>query len=330
MINEHPIGTGYFQFDYWTPGEEIKLVRNEDYWGDKANLDSVTFKVVSEDLTRIAELETGDAHISDPLSPSDVSRVEATDGMYVNRQDSASLSYIGFNLEKEPFDDVRVRQAVSMAIDKDQIIEGIYDGVGIPAIGPLAPNVFGYDENQSGLEYNLEEAQALLAEAGYEDGFSTTLWTNDNRERIDAATNVQEQLKHIGIDVDVQVLEWGAYLEQTANAEHDMFILGWSAVTGDADYGMYALFHSSQVGEPGNRSFIRNDELDELLDQGRRSTDETERLDFYRQAQELLVEEAPMLYIHHQQFLLGVRDEVKGLEQTPNQILLLQNVSLEQ
>ncbi|WP_062048314.1 glutathione ABC transporter substrate-binding protein [Bacillus sp. JCM 19034] len=329
-INEHPIGTGYFKFESWTPGQEIKLVRNEDYWGENVKLDSVTFKVVPEDLTRIAELETGDAHISDPLSPSDVSRVEATDGIYVNEQESVALSYIGFNLDKEPFDDVRVRQAISMAIDKEQIVEGIYYGAAQPAIGPIAPVVFGYDENQSGLEYDPEAAKELLAEAGYPDGFSTTLWTNDNRERVDTVTNVQEQLRQIGIDVDVQTLEWGAYLEQTANGEHDMFILGWTTVTGDADYGMYGVFHSTQVGDPGNRTFIQNDELDGLLEEARRSTDEEERLDLYRQAQDLLVEEAPMIYTLHQHFLLGVREEVKGLEQTPTQILKLQNVTLEQ
>ncbi|KHF37790.1 glutathione ABC transporter substrate-binding protein [Halalkalibacter okhensis] len=328
-ISESPVGTGYFKFDSWTPGTEIKLVRNEDYWGENAKLDSVTFKVVPEDLTRIAELETGAAHISDPLSPSDVSRVEGTDGMFVNRQPSVSLSYIGFNVEKEPFDNPLVRQAISKAINKDAIIEGIYDGAGIPAIGPLAPDVFGYDDSVSGLEYNVEEAQALLAEAGYEDGFSTTLWTNDNRERIDAATFVQAELEKIGIDVSIEVVEWGAYLENTANGEHDMFVLGWSTVTGDADYGMYALFHSENHGEPGNRTFLSNPELDELLDQARQNADPEERAALYKDAQEILVDEAPMLYIHHQEFLLGVSDSVQGLWQHPTGILMLQDVTLQ-
>ncbi|MCL7749881.1 glutathione ABC transporter substrate-binding protein [Halalkalibacter alkaliphilus] len=328
-ISENPVGTGYFKFDSWTPGTEIKLVRNEDYWGENAKLDSVTFKVVPEDLTRIAELETGAAHISDPLSPSDISRVEGTDGIHVNRQPSVSLSYIGFNVEKEPFDNPLVRQAISKAINKEAIIEGIYDGAGIPAIGPLAPDVFGYDETVSGLEYNVEEAQALLAEAGYEDGFSTTIWTNDNRERIDAATFVQAELEKIGIDVSIEVVEWGAYLENTANGEHDMFVLGWSTVTGDADYGMYALFHSDNHGEPGNRTFLSNPELDELLDQARQNPDPDERAALYKDAQEILVEEAPMLYIHHQQFLLGVSDNVQGLWQHPTGILMLQDVTLQ-
>ncbi|MFA1822144.1 glutathione ABC transporter substrate-binding protein [Virgibacillus oceani] len=330
VINENPVGTGYFEFDEWQPGEFVRLVRNEDYWDDNALLDSVTFKVVGEDLTRVAEVTTGDSHMAYPLSPSDIPQIEGTEDVSVLQQPSVSLSYIGFNMEKEPFDDPLVRQAINMAIDKSQIIDGIYDGIGIPAIGPIPPDVFGYDDSVSGLEFDLEEAQNLLAEAGYEDGFSTTIWTNDSRERIDAATNVQAQLGEIGIDVEVEVLEWGAYLEQTANGEHDMFVLGWSTVTGDADYALYALFHSNNIGEPGNRSFISDDELDELLDEGRREGDTEARQEIYTAAQERLTELAPMLYLHHQEYVFSVRDEVQGLEVLPTQILMLKDVYIEE
>lgn len=330
VINENPVGTGPFVFESWTPGDEIVLNRNDDYWGGAPALDSITFRVVPEGSTRLADLETGAIHISDPLSPSDVSRVEGTDGMSVNSQPSVGLSYIGFNAQKEPFDDPLVRQAISKAIDKDTIINGIYDGVGLPAESPLAPDVFGYDENVSGLEYNVEEARELLAEAGYEDGFSTTLWTNDNQDRIDTATAVQAQLQEIGIDVQIEQVEWGAYLEDTAAGEHDMFILGWTTVTGDADYGMYPLFHSDNFGEAGNRTFFATDELDSLLEEARQSSDEDERLDLYSRAQEILVDEAPMLYIHHQEFLLAVSDDVEGLWQHPTGILMLRDVSLNQ
>ncbi|UJL46128.1 glutathione ABC transporter substrate-binding protein [Virgibacillus sp. NKC19-16] len=330
VINENPIGTGYFQFDEWSPGEYVRLTKNEDYWDEPALLDTVTFKVVGEDLTRVAEVTTGDSHIGNPLSPSDVEQIETTDGVHVHDQGSVSLSYIGFNMDKEPFDDPLVRQAVSMAIDKSQIIDGIYNGVGIPAIGPIPPDVFGYDENVSGLEYDVEQAQELLAEAGYEDGFSTTIWTNDSRERIDAATNVQAQLEEIGIQAEVEILEWGAYLEQTANGEHEMFVLGWSVATGDADYAMHPLFHSDNVGEPGNRTFTENDELDALLEEGRREADPEARQEIYSEAQELLVDIAPMLYLHHQEYLFSVRDEVKGLEVLPTQILQLKDVYIEE
>lgn len=329
VVNEKPIGTGYFKYDEWKSGEYIRLVRNDDYWDDPALLESVVFKVVEEDLTRLAELETGDSHISDPLSPSDVEQIEESDDLHVNTQRSTSLAYIGFNLEKEPFNDARVRQAISMAIDKSQILDGIYYGTGIPAIGPIPPDVFGFDENVSGLDYNIERAKELLAEAGYEDGFSTTIWTNENRERIDMTVNVQAQLEEIGIEVKVEQLEWATYLERTANGEHDMFILGWSTPTGDADYAMYALFHSDNIGDPGNRSFLKDPQIDELLEKGRTTTGDDERLAIYSEAQELLVETAPMIYLLHTDNLLAVRNEVKGLKQLPTSMLLLKDVSLE-
>ncbi len=328
VINESPVGTGPFVFDDWVPGQYVKLAKNDNYWGEPAKVDTVTFNVVPEDLTRVAELETGNAHIIEQVRSTDVSRIDANADSFVELTDSLSLAYIGFNLDKEPFNDVRVRQAISMAIDKDMIINGLLDGYGTPAVGPLAPNVFGFNENVSPIEYNIEKAKELLADAGYEDGFETTIWTNDNPARMDTAEFVQDQLKDIGIDVSIEVIEWGTYLASTANGEHDMFILGWVTVTADADYGMYALFHSNNQGEAGNRTFLANNELDELLDAARQEGDPDVRFDLYTQAQEILVEEAPMLYTHHQQYIVGVSNDIQGFWQHPNGLFQLQNVTL--
>lgn len=313
-INKNPAGTGPFEYDDWTPGEEVVLKRNDDYWGDNANLDSVAFKVVDEQSTRIAELDSGETDVADAIGSDNVSRVEEDPDSDVLQEPSAGLSYVGFNTQKEPFDDKKVRQAVSMAIDNEELVEGVYNGMGIPADGPLAPPVFGYDDSIEGFDYDPEEAKELLAEAGYEDGFDTTIWTNDEDERMDTAVAVQSQLSEIDIDVEIEEMEWGAYLEETANGEHDMFVLGWEAVTADADYGMYPLFHSSQHGDPGNRSFLDNEEVDEILEEARRETDEDKREELYSEAQELLVDVAPMLYIHHKEHLLGVNDDVKDFE----------------
>src|SRR5699024_7943887 len=212
-INQNPAGTGPFEFKEWVPGDRVVLERYDDYWGEPAKLDSVEFKVVSEQSSRVAELETGSSHIADLIGPNNISRVQGMAEADALTVPSVSLNYIGINVEKEPFDDVRVRQAVSMAVNKEEIIEGVYEGVGIPAIGPLAPVVFGFDEDVSGLDYDVEKAKELLAEAGYEDGFTTTIWSDDNEERMDTAIAVQSQLDEIGIDVEIEEMEWGAYLE---------------------------------------------------------------------------------------------------------------------
>ena len=330
LINEHPIGTGYFKFDEWQPGDYVRLVRNDEYWDEPALLDSVTFKVAKEDGTRIAEITTGDSHVSNPVSPSDVVQLEQTDDVNAHEQASVRLEYIGFNMAKEPFDDERVRQAISMAIDNEEIIDGIYDGFGSPAVGPIPPDIPGFDDSVSGLDYDVEKAKELLADAGYEDGFSTSIWTDDTREAIDTAVYVQAQLKDLGIDVKVEELEWGTFLDKTAKGEHDMLVIGWTNGTGDIDYGTYPLFHSKNVGNPGNRTFTEDPELDKLLDQGRQTPDPEERHKIYKDMQELLVDIAPMIYTHHPVHILGVRDEVKGLKQLPTSYLILKDVYIEE
>lgn len=326
IISENPVGTGFFKFESWNPGTEIKLVKNEEYWGDKPHIDSVTFKVIPESTTRNADLERGFVHVVDPVQPIEVEEINAGDYAQVLQKASASLSYIGFNAEKEPFNDPKVRQAISMMVNKEEMIDGVYEGFGIPAKGPLAPSIFGYNDDAKPLEYNVEEAKKLMEEAGYADGFDTTIWTNDNPQRIDMAIILQNSLKELNINAEVEQMEFGAYLEKTAEGEHDMFILGWSNATGDADYGMYALFHSSQKGNPGNRTFYENPEVDKLLDEGRREADPEKRIEIYNQIQEHLIEDAPMVYIHHQEYLLGVSNQITGFEIDEAGMYKLQNV----
>ena len=311
VISEGPIGTGFFKFEKWTPGSEIVLAKNEDYWATPAHLDKVTFKVIPESGTRVAELETGYSHLIEPVQPNEVAGIDGSDNS-VDVTVGSSLSYIGFNIDKKPFDDVRVRQAISMLVNQDEILEGIYDGFGMPAIGPLAPGVFGHNETMKPLTYDPEKAKELLKEAGLEDGFTTTIWTNDNPQRMDTAILLQQELKQANIDVNIEVMEWGAYLDKTGNGEHDMFILGLSNPVGDADYFLTQLFHSSNKGLSGNRTYYDNAEVDRLLDEARQEIDETKRLNLYNEVQEILIEEAPMVYIHHQAYLTGVSQKVTG------------------
>src|SRR5699024_5664098 len=206
------------------------------------------------------------------------------------------MSYLGFNINKEPFEDVKVRQAISYAINREEIVTGVYDDMGIPAKGPLAPNVWGYSEDLEGQEYNIDKAKELLAETDMADGFDTTLWVNDDQQIIDTAVYIQNELAELNINVEIEQFEWGAYLETLANGNHDMFILGWTTVTGDADYGLYALFHSKYQVAAGNRSFYYNSKVDELLKAGRAEVDETARQDIYTEHENILVEDTTRSY----------------------------------
>ena len=330
IVEQNPVGTNYLQFDSRSAGESTELAANEDYWDGPPTIDSATFKVVSETASRIAELETGDSDFIAQVESSNIERVESNQDVTLERTESLSIDYLGFNTNQEPFDDPLVRRAITHAFDKEAVLSGVYNNSGTPAVAPLAPGMLGHDENLEGLEYDMERARELLAEAGYEDGFDVNLMVNDdNPERVDMAVWLQESLAELDINVNIEQVEWGSYLELTGNGEHDMFILGWSNSTGDPDNGISPLFHSDNLGSPGNRSFFENDELDQLLDEGAQESDEAAREEIYMQAQELLVEEAPAIFVRHSENLNAYHNSVEGLEIGRDNIFDLRNVTIE-
>lgn len=329
VANEAPAGTGYFQYEEYEPGNYVTLARNDEYWDDEqAKVEGVSFRVIPESLTRIGELETGGLDVVFPVNPSDVDRIEEAEGVELYEQNSTRMAYLGFNTEVEPFDDPLVRQAIHKAINKEDLIDGVLNGTGIVADGPIAPDVFGYSEDIDTLDYDLEEAHELLAEAGYEDGFEVSLLTNDDRENEDLSQLLQAQLSQIGIDVSIDMYEQGTYLELAGEGDTEMFIGSWGTVTMDADYGLYPVFHSSNHGAPGNRSFLDNPEIDELLTDGRQATEDEERLQVYEEAQNLLAEESPYAYLYYPNIITGLSEDVSGYWQYPSSFYYLRDVEL--
>lgn len=313
----NPVGTGPFKFVSHDVGDKVTLERFDDYFGETAKVKTLVFRNIPEGTNRTIGLKTGEVDIAYDIEPIDLDKVREDDKLVLIEEESLSTTYIGFNTKKAPFDDVRVRKALNHAINVDEIIEVVLEGAGTKATGPINDKVYGYNQSLSGYEYNPEKAKELLAEAGYPDGFKTSIWTNDNPVRVRIAELVQAQLKEVGVDVTIEEVEWGAYLERTAAGEHDMFILGWVTVTGDADYGLYPLFHSSQHGGAGNRTFYTNAEVDQLLDKGRTSIDENERLEAYAKAQEIIVEDAPQIFLYFQTQNAGVQSNIEGFRLHP-------------
>ncbi|SDZ08686.1 peptide/nickel transport system substrate-binding protein [Proteiniborus ethanoligenes] len=314
---QHPIGTGPFKFIQWDAGDKVIIERFDEYFGGPAKLKTVVFRSIPEGTNRAIGLETGEIDIAYDIDPIDKEKVKTHNNLELIEGPSLSSQYIGFNINKEPFNNVKVRKALNHAINVQEIIDVVLEGAGQKANSPLADMVFGHNPDIKGYEYNVQKAKDLLKEAGYEKGFKTTIWTNENPVRVQIADIVQAQLKEVGIDVSIEVVEWSAYLDRTANGEHDMFILGWVAVTGDADYGLYALFHSSQHGSSGNRTFFSNPTVDKLLDEGKTTVDSNKRLKAYKEAQEIIVEEAPQLFLYFATQNAGVQKNIKGFTLHP-------------
>lgn len=328
-FGQKPVGTGAFKFVNWATGSKIELTRFDEYHGQAPKYKNLTFRAITEGTNRTIELETGGVDIAYDILPQDAQKIKDNKNLVLNERVNLSTNYLGFNTKKAPFDNVKVRQAINYALDLESIVEAVLQGYGSVPTSSIAPDVWGFNKDLKGYKQDIDKAKQLMAEAGYADGFSATLWTNESQIRIDIATIVQNQLKQIGIEVKQEVIEWGAYLENTAAGQHDMYILGWTAVTGDADYGLYANFHSSQHGDAGNRVFYTNARVDELLDKAKATIDENERAKMYYEVQQIVNDEAPWVPVYHALYLDGTRANVKGFVQHPAGHHLLTEVYFE-
>ncbi len=314
--SDHPVGTGPYMFVEWKPDDYVKLNVFEDYWGKKGQIKEVLIRIIPESATRSIEVESGGIDIAVQVSPSEVSRLESNPKVKVYFQESFTTNFVAMNTTRAPFDNVKVRQAINYAIDKEAILKVVYQGIGSVGSAPISPTVWGYNPNLPPFTYNPEKAKELLAEAGYPDGFPMVITTDENQVRRDVAEMVQAQLSQVGIQIEIATLERGAYIGKVIAGELDMFVLGWSTF-GDPDYALYASFHSTMHGASGNMSFYSNPEVDKLLEAGRRSVDEASRLEAYTKAQEIIWDESPCVFIQHYVEVTAYSADLQGFAVTP-------------
>ncbi|MGE7923040.1 glutathione ABC transporter substrate-binding protein [Viridibacillus arvi] len=323
-----PVGTGPFVFDSWKSGQQITLKRNEEYWGEKVKIDSVEFKVVPEDATRLAMIESGEAHVSDQVPVTEIDRINGSDKLNLFRTDGLAVEYVGFNTSNAPLDNVKLRKAISYAIEREAIIEGVYNDVGTLANVAMSPKVFGYTKDVHPYPYDVNKAKELLKEAGYDKGLKIKLLTNDRKERINVAEVIQSQLKGIGVEVEIQVMEYGAYIDAISKGTHQMFLGGWGNATGDGDYNQFNLFHSASVGAPGNHFYYKNSKVDKIIEEARAEPDASKRQELYKESMELEIEDAVYVPIRNYEHLAVYNNEVDNFWLDASNYLMLQDVTL--
>lgn len=336
----HPVGTGPFRFRSWVSGDEIVVVRNDNYWGEQAKVDEVVFKVVPEDGPRMLMVQTGEAHVGVRVPPEMVDLLNADPNIEVVRTPSVRTIYVAFNnyqrsgAAPNPFADARVRRAVNHAVDNEAINEFILSGVGRAVDAPVAPGVFGYQEIFT-YEYDPEKAKQLLAQAGYPNGFKTQLYAPNGRylKDIEIAEAIQAMMADVGIEADIVTADWATYLEMTEVRAEDstvpMAMVGWGTVTGDADYGLYPLFHTDQwVPTGSSRSFYSNATVDNLLDLARTTPDADIRQATYAEAMTMIMEDAPWIFLHAEVQLTAVRSDVDGIVVHPSERVMAHDAGL--
>jgi len=332
-INENPVGTGPFEFVSWAKDDSIVLDKFDDYRIEGLpKLDRVVFEVIPDNAARLIALRSGEIDIMDGLNPDDAAGVEADEGLELYERAENNIGYVGFNVQKEPFDNKDLRHAVSHAIDKEAIAEALYAGYATPASVPLPPSYMGYNDEVESFAYDPDTARELLEDAGYADGLEIELWTMPvarpympDPETVSEI--IQNNLEEVGITVTIVREEWAPYLEKTMNGEHQMYMLGWSGTNGDPDYFLSSLLHGDNVGS-SNREFYDNDEVDEFLNQAKLSIDQDERASFYQQAQELIADDAPMVPLVHSRPVLATTNAVENYVPHPSTSESLAEVEL--
>lgn len=311
----NPVGTGPFAFVEWKKGDSVRLKRFDDFWGEKPKIPNLIFRSVTEPSTRVIELESGAVDISYVIAQNDMARVEENPKLKLLRGPNTSITYMGMNYEKEPFTDVRVREAIASAIDAKGIYAAVWRGVGQVAAGPMPDSIKYYDKEQKVREQDIEKAKRLLAEAGVKD-LKVELWTNERKERVDMATIIQSQLEEIGVTVDIKVLEWGAYLDGLTKKQHDLFMLGWNSSIPDPDYALGGVLLSNMKGTQ-NFAYFDDPKVDELLQKGRSTSDGPEREKIYIDVQRMVNELVPWVYLHNDEWVLAAQKYVQGFEVNP-------------
>ena len=330
-LRRAPVGTGPYIFREWVAGDRLVLTENPRYFEDRPYLDRRMIRIVQDNATTFLELKQGGIDMAS-LTP--MQAVRQTDYPKFKREFnkfsylSFGYTYLGYNLRHKFFKDMRVRQAITYAIDKKEIIDGILLGQGIEATGPFKPDMWAYNGNVKRYEYSREKALSLLREAGFEKGADGTLYkdgspfeftiltSQGNDVRIKCAELIQKRLSEVGIRVKIRVIEWAAFITQFIDERNfEAVILGW---TMEPDPDPFDVWHSSKQGKK-ELNFIsyENKEVDELLVKARHTLDREERKKYLFRVQEILAEEQPLTFLFVPYANTAVHKRFKGIKPAP-------------
>lgn len=318
-LMQEPVGTGPFKFESWVQGDRVVMVKNENYWGEPAKLDKITFVTVPEQSTAISMLETGEVQLIDGIQAEHIGRLEAMNGVDLLQRQATAVYFYAFNMEKQPMDELEFRQAVAYALDIDSYIN-VLGGTGFESHSLFGPAVVGYDESieDFGYPYDPDKARELVEEHGYGD-YELTLYTSDRGAYMTMSDIAQAQLEEVGLNVQIQMLEWGTMLDVTSQGEQDMFVLGSSNSMNGLETA-YGYFHSDSVGV-NNRSQYSNPEFDAIIDEARRELDDEKRQELLNQAHQQIIEEAFIVPMHHAVATLAHSESLEGVILAPELII---------
>ena len=334
-IATHPAGTGPYKLAEWQPGVKAVFEANEDYWDGAPSVKKLIFVPIVEAQARLSAITTGEIDLTYDVPAESLDALRTDTNVAVLEGLSAHVWYFVLNtrLENPPFNKKLVRQAMNYAVDKEAIVKNILQGTGVAAYTPLSP-VYGKTHNKDVRRYDYDPAKAkeLLAEAGYPDGFECKFLVpvsgSGMQSPVDMGTYIQANLAAVGIRCEIQTMEWGAYLAEYRNSPQ-MAAMSWNSTVGDPDYVLYRLFHSSAFPPAWNAGWYKSAKVDAMLGDARKKSDPDLRLQLYRDAQKLIVEDAPWIFVDHGSQIVVHNKRVKGFVLSPNFDFKFKKVTVE-
>lgn len=321
-VDTDPVGTGPFIRTAYQQDAVIRYRVNPDYWRGRARLDDLVFVIAPDPTVRYAKVKSGECHTMAFPNPADLPAMMNDPALKVLTQEGLNVGFLAFNTARKPFDDVRVRRAFNLAIDKGAIVEAVYAQAGVAASNPIPPTLWSYNRGVADYRYDPARARQLIAEAGLADGFTFDLWAmpvqrpyNPNARRT--AELMQSDLAKIGVRANIVTFEWGEYLRRSREMEHDALLFGFSSDNGDPDNFLHSPLSCAGVKSGFNRAGWCYQPYDELVVAAKRTTDVAKRSELYSKAQEIFKDQTPWLTIAHSVQAMVLRPEVGGFTMSP-------------
>ncbi|MGQ7791296.1 ABC transporter substrate-binding protein [Faunimonas sp. B44] len=321
MLNQRPLGTGPYAFVAYQPDAVIRYRANADFWGGKQKIDDLVFAITTDAAVRAQKLQAGECHVMPYPNAADVEGMKANADLQVMEQEGLNVAYLAYNTTQAPFDKAEVRKALNMAINKEAIIDAVFQGAATPAKNPIPPTMWSYNDAIEDDAYDPEAAKKMLEEAGVQN-LSMKVWAMPvarpymlNARR--AAEIIQSDFAEIGVNVEIVSFEWAEYLQRSREKDRDgAVLLGWTGDNGDPDNFLHTLLGCEAVGG-NNRAQWCNEEFNDLVTRAKETADQEERTKLYEEAQVVFKREAPWATIDHSLVVMPMRKNVSGYVMSP-------------
>ncbi len=321
-IDIEPVGTGPFIWKSYRKDSEIRYEANPTYFEGKSPLDRLIFAITKDPNVRMQKLKRGECHLVAEPPPADLKALRTDPKLNVMEQEGLNVAYLGFNVEKPPFDKLLVRQAISQALNRQSYLDAIYLGNATLAKNPIPPTMWSYNEKTIDYAYDPAKAKELLAKAGFPNGFETTLWYmpvsrayNPNGKKM--AEMMQADLAKIGIKADLVTFDWGAYLDKARNGEHQLIQMGWTGDNGDPDNFLSVLLSCASAKNGSNYSRWCYQPFDKLIGAAKVTPDVKQRTKLYMEAQTMFKQQAPWVTLAHSKVFRAMSKNVVGFKMSP-------------